>query len=1148
VSSLLEGPPVLLQIMISKYVLALASLCLFVATPALAATTTAPTTTTPVAQTVSTVGFKEVRITKQKDRTFDISFSLVNGTQPEPQVKYAIVLTPGTSGGAPADVKVYDEVVRLSAGDLESKTISYTPPAAVKGGAYMLLLEARTTNGYMLTTTLVGSVTLTDDPRASVAIDVLNCRITVGTDTVRYSLGQGVDILPSEVINANCVVKNTSDKSVTATPMFTTYHRSRFGAQVGTSALSAFTLGAGESKKISLPIPKADKPQAYDAVLTFTDEAGTLSNAAVFHYVLAGTSATIQQTSLDKTYYESGEYATLKLYWTASADSFRYSRLEQGTPLLNPVADIQLKSSGGRACADPQKVPLTENRLTVDIPVTKDCTNPEVVVSIVSSDTTGKEVILDSQTVSFASSGGVAGAAATVTVSLLIMIALIGYLVYRKKQQQIVPTALIVLFVAGMLSAASFSMPVRHATAFEAWRPLDNNVTTISWRTLFGLESEHEEISAFFTTSKDTYYTTESIVYLTKYSTSDVCLNLRAAPVVRYVRIIDSSDRTLWESQYPAEGVVIPSRVRDGSIAAEQQEIAIVNTHKTLPIGVYNVEAYYYVLPDAFSSGANYVIPDVKSGEWLDCRTSGNVSGPGTNPNCLLANVPAGRGYSGKIVIPIKVIAKPEYGVCGSAHTIYPSGATSYGSDSFCAAGSPHSRGGAPRSVLPFPPPGATVSWKCSGSFGGSWSPTCRASVPREFTPTAGVCGSASRAYPVGSNPYGTDAFCSIGSPVTSAGTPFGSIPPPTPSVFKQWYCSGIDGGDKSPLCRASIDTEGVCGPAARLYHEGVDTAYPTDPTSYCTSGVAWPSPNFPLPGQSEQWTCLGTSDINDLCTARLVEREKPDLRTSKVSRTTAVAGKPETFPVVITNFPNVDTSESPEGNGGFDNVLLRANQKSDGSGPDLTTVRGFSDAVLAVVSMAPLSSKTITFTAKFDGSDAEQTRYVKACADTPVWSDIGKVNSIVETSETNNCGDWQPVNVTASPAACDSRNGTPCGDTYSCNGVDYRGTFNCLGVCEPPIMSCSLIPTANIYADPERVKKGNSTNITWDSQNTTVCRIEGSNGTRRTGLKPNSADETPPGRSDVINTQTIYDIYCNGSSEILDSVVVNILPVFEVF
>lgn len=1131
--------------MVSKYVLALVSLCFFLATPALAATTTAPKATVPVAQTISTVVFKDATVTKKEGRTLDISFSLANGAKAEPQVKYAVVLASEKVGGGPVDTYVYSEVVSLKVGESQQKSVTYTPPASV-GGKHTLWLEARTVNGYRLAFTHVDDISIDQAENASVYIDVKSCYLTIGTEGTRYTLRQGIDVLPTEDLRATCSIMNASSKSVVAKPIFKTYYRTEYGPLVATQELASVTLAPNAVQRVTFDVTKSDKPQAYDAVLSFEGADRATSNDAVFHYVLRGSSATIQQASLDKSNYESGEQAVLSLYWTGSADSFAGARLGPGTLLTNPIANIELRDERGTACANVQKVPLSENKLTINIPVTRNCENPEVAISLVTTDAGGKETTLDNQKITtIAPIEGTFPTTVAIVTAILILLAggSVYFFLYRRNNLT-AKSALVIILVAGSAVSALTGLPGRYAAAFVAWEPLQASLEpySISWESVnYDDNGNYPIMNAFFKTSRDTYTTRQPIRFTTIFSSSDVCANGLIAPVIAYVRIVDPSSRVVWSAQYPSAG----SSLDEAISWADRSSVLgfFIDSQRTLPPGYYNAEARFY----------DTVWASFSEGQEQDQYRTPNVTGSNYSLECTGFRVAERPGCMGKVIVPFRVI---EDGVCGSASTVYPTGATSYGSDKACAVGAPHTVGGAPlRGPLPFPPPGATVNWKCSGSeSGGAWSPTCSASVAA--APLAGVCGPASKVYPAGSDPYSTDAFCSVGSPVRIDGTRITSIPPPTPGITAQWYCSGVSGGSLSPLCRASIQTEGTCGPAARRYLE-TETAYSG---LLCSSGIAFPPyPFFPAPGQNNQWACVGSlGGDNALCRADRAIDDKPDLIGGVVSRVTAEAGVIDIYPASIENLEGVDTSGSPAGNGGFRNLLLRADQDPSTLRPDLSTVREFSNSATVVANLAANSSMTLDFRGRFDVADAGKTRYLKVCADTTFKSNVGLVNSIIEMDETNNCGPWRAVTVAESETvpACSPLQGTACDPRNACG---RQGTINCEGVCMPDTRSCPTdpgeIPEVTIDANPKKVKAySEDTNISWVATNVDQCDPITRNGSNWVTLSVDGVNKwiRPGGtgaRSDRISSKTVYTITCrNGVNVATDSVEVNIWPIFQPF
>ncbi len=142
-------------------------------------------------------------------------------------------------------------------------------------------------------------------------------------------------------------------------------------------------------------------------------------------------------------------------------------------------------------------------------------------------------------------------------------------------------------------------------------------------------------------------------------------------------------------------------------------------------------------------------------------------------------------------------------GECGTANANIPANSDSFGSLTFCAAGTPD-----PTPTFPANP-GGSVNWICRGSGSGVDSPICEAKrlTTNDNAANIGKCGPIAHTYtnisPV--HAYYTDvpggpsstAYCSVGTP---SGTP------PFPSVGDRstWTCKGINGSPDSPMCTAS--------------------------------------------------------------------------------------------------------------------------------------------------------------------------------------------------------------------------------------------------------------------------------------------------------------------------------------------------------
>ncbi|MDO8555054.1 MAG: CARDB domain-containing protein [bacterium] len=353
--------------------------------------------------TIATVNIYNAKIDNQDQNKLKLSFDLFNRQNAQPQIKYAVQLVKaGKTSQTIADEKIYLETLSLNENQTIKKEIEYLAPDYLNG-QYQVWIIAKNESGMMLALGNAGTVEFKGSGKF-VEIDESSCYLKVENEKPekKYTLRQGVDIKPEEKLIGVCNIINHFAQETTATPAFETFFRSTFGEKVedNQELQSIVTLKSQEKKTIEFVLPKAQSPQAYDAVLSLKDEQNKIiSNQAVFHYVLHGQSASIQNIRLDKDYYAKNETAKISFNWTPSADSFPDSRLG-ATELSKVNLEIAIKNSEGQACADPFQKELTSKsqndsdlNVSLSVPITNDCVNPNGQVVI--KDQNGK--ILDQQ-------------------------------------------------------------------------------------------------------------------------------------------------------------------------------------------------------------------------------------------------------------------------------------------------------------------------------------------------------------------------------------------------------------------------------------------------------------------------------------------------------------------------------------------------------------------------------------------------------------------------------------------------------------------------------------------------------------------------------------------------------------------------------
>ena len=185
-------------------------------------------------------------------------------------------------------------------------------------------------------------------------------------------------------------------------------------------------------------------------------------------------------------------------------------------------------------------------------------------------------------------------------------------------------------------------------------------------------------------------------------------------------------------------------------------------------------------------------------------------------------------------------VTPPINAACGTAAKTYTTGATSYGSDTFCAPGTYSS-------TPSFPTLGNSISWTCNGVGGGS-NATCTARRARN-----GICGSANgQTFIPSATSFSGYSLCDVGS-VSPATPAF-----PSAGGSSSWSCLGIYGG-AAANCSAVRQAVGSCGGNATTFVHTAGGYSSTNNSAFCSVGSASPvAPTFPSAGNSSSWSCLG--------------------------------------------------------------------------------------------------------------------------------------------------------------------------------------------------------------------------------------------------------------------------------------------------
>lgn len=187
-------------------------------------------------------------------------------------------------------------------------------------------------------------------------------------------------------------------------------------------------------------------------------------------------------------------------------------------------------------------------------------------------------------------------------------------------------------------------------------------------------------------------------------------------------------------------------------------------------------------------------------------------------------------------------------GTCGTANgREFSFSEIGWGNYTQCATGNVSSTA--------FPIPGSSVNWDCGGLNGGT---TANCSASRANEVINGVCGTNAQSYPAACISQG-ETVCIYTGTFCSAGTASPASPAfPVAGGSTAWTCQGSNEGTNAN-CTATRGSEvinGSCGTRNTTYSSSISD-WPSNST-YCATGTASVSPNFPATGASVTWICLG--------------------------------------------------------------------------------------------------------------------------------------------------------------------------------------------------------------------------------------------------------------------------------------------------
>lgn len=338
--------------------------------------------------TVANVEIYDPVIISQVGNKYKLAFDIFNGEGVQAQVKYGIQLVGKVSYGSyVADEKIFDETLTLKPNGTLHKEVEYAAPEFLQGN-FDLKIVSKNSNGLPLGINSFGETRLNGSGQF---VEVSSCQLSVGGLGDKYTLTQGVDILPSENLYLKCKLENRSGSDYRLQPFAELYRRSIFGKMLSSMNSEEIALAANESKTFDFAVPKGNIPQAYDVSFYLKNAGKVISNKVLFHYVLHGESATIQNLRFDKESYKSGETAKVFFVWTPRSDIFPGARIMEEKNQAVELG-IEIKDGSGKSCSEKFQKKLVSDTDNFEIPINSDCAYPRIMAEL----TNGEGKVLDS--------------------------------------------------------------------------------------------------------------------------------------------------------------------------------------------------------------------------------------------------------------------------------------------------------------------------------------------------------------------------------------------------------------------------------------------------------------------------------------------------------------------------------------------------------------------------------------------------------------------------------------------------------------------------------------------------------------------------------------------------------------------------------
>lgn len=384
-------------------------------------------------------------VSNQGENKFQITFNIENNSAPQSDINYSVELIKQDEEGYQTVIhsEVYQKSLYLDRGQDISQSVDYQAPSYLNGD-YKLRLTAGNSQGLTFGHYTMDKVVLVGNSQ-NIQLNPEECFLTVPGDSTQYSLDHYVDVSPSEDLVLNCIAKNNTSSDVTFTPQFIIRHESKFGnlVDLDNDSVIPLTLASKEQRTVSVTFPRVVKPGIYNAKVAFATDSDISVDSVVTNYVVSGTTAVINNITLDKDVYDSGDIAVVSYEVT-----FPFSLLRnqaQTDSFVGSTINIAVVSKTGEKCSVDETFSIdTKNTLQKsNLSMVEVCVSPQVMAVV--KDAKGN--ILTSTQFTFSDTPeskvqivstdrSVSYESMLLTILLLLVVGTAGFLIFRKMRRK----------------------------------------------------------------------------------------------------------------------------------------------------------------------------------------------------------------------------------------------------------------------------------------------------------------------------------------------------------------------------------------------------------------------------------------------------------------------------------------------------------------------------------------------------------------------------------------------------------------------------------------------------------------------------------------------------------------------------------------